>query len=462
MELCAQADLLHGRAAQTAARHEMCVSSGADPGSGVPAAWALWRPPASAAASAMAEDPRSAVRAIAAAAASCPARLLARLAVDPSLSVRHNAARNQSCPPAALARLARDRLSTVRAGLRHNTALPTGLTYALAADGAPDSRATAAACTSDEWLLRRLGSDESSIVRAASAANPAVPHDVLAAISHTPYAHVWAAAAANRSCPSEVLALIALADWSMHAVDATGLLAGILQHRNCPAGLAEQLWRSPHVEVWRALARTTGVEERLLAAVRSEDTSIMIEAASNPNAVGGVLRSLAADSDNGIRRRVAAHERCPAGVLRHLGCDDGVLDVVAANVNCPPDMVLRLAGHESERVRAAVAANRSCAPSTLERLAGDPAPGLSWTDQPPPVVAAVATNPACPLDVLAKLASHPGEGVRFAVVSHPSATAEMLDVAAAAKPASDAVLGKVAFTVLARHGETFAALPAAR
>ena len=91
----------------------------------------------------------------------------------------------------------------------------------------------------------------------------------------------------------------------------------------------------------------------------------------NPSAPADLLRELARDEDEDVRRAAAGNPSAPEDALRRLARDEDARYGVAWNRSAPIDLLRELARDEDEGVRRAVARNRLAPEDALRRLARD-------------------------------------------------------------------------------------------
>ena len=123
--------------------------------------------------------------------------------------------------------------------------------------------------------------------------------------------------------------------------------------------LSADLWREfygvwpDHAEWFLAYAPITPSVLKRLAVDEGDEVRKCV--ALNANCPAGVLETLAADESAGVREHVARNANCPASALAALAADEDkwVREIVAQNANCPVDVLGALSQDESEWVRAA-------------------------------------------------------------------------------------------------------------
>jgi hypothetical protein len=218
------------------------------------------------------------------------------------------------------------------------------------------------------------------------------------------------------------------ADWPAHARTAlwraappsyTELLLELLSLGAIPAWLLEMLAGMGDVEVRTAVVRSPHTPRALLRPLRRAGASGDLRCYAPP-AEPGDPETLAWLATGGVyARRVAARNpTTPAPVLARLAADldRSVRQGVAQNSATPPALLARLATDRAADVRQLVA-RHAAAPSLLERLARDLSRDVRLT---------VGRNPRTPPAALERLASDPERVVRLAVARNPAAPPTIL------------------------------------
>lgn len=251
--------------------------------------------------------------------------------------------------------------------------------------------------------------------------------------------HIGLAGAAGADWPARARAAL----WRVAPPGYSDLLLELLGLGGVPAWLLEMLAALGDVEVRTAVARSPHTPRALLRPLRRAGASGDLRGYGVPAQPCDpqVLAWLAA---GGVyARRVAARNPAtPAPVLAQLAADvdRSVRQGVARNSAAPPALLARLATDRTADVRQLVA-RHAAAPHVLERLARDPSRDVRFT---------VARNPRTPPAALERLASDPERAVRQALVRNPATQPALLvRLAADAHP-------KVRAAVARRSGATFA------
>ena len=275
------------------------------------------------------------LRALAAAAAVCPAAVLEALAHDNDYRIQATATANSACPPGVVMRaiglaargdevLMSDSACEEAAA---NPVCPASVLRRVAAAGNRHLRAGAAAnvgCPPE--LLDVLAGDSDGYVREAAAANPNCGPDILVGLASDTSADVAVTALMNPSCPEQTL------------LQACGEnLDGKQRHRvgvnpSCPPDLLERLVEDPdrHVAYW-----------------------VM----SNPSCPSELVERYVTDPSPVVRSGVAQRRGCPADLLARLAADEagGVRRDVVENPAAPHRVVVALSEDRIGSVRQAVA-----------------------------------------------------------------------------------------------------------
>ena len=189
----------------------------------------------------------------------------------------------------------------------------------------------------------------------------------------------------------------------------------IAQHSDCPRAVIGWMLTAHDGDSRRAAAASPSLGKQALKQLRSAeapDMAIWAGIAANQNCPPQMLRELARVIDSKVRHNAHTNPSCPPDVLAAAMADPSdmtALKAAAANPNCFPAVLERLAAKGSDAVRLAVASSPHCPPNSLRRLAGD---SRADTRQ------AVATNPSCPPNTAAELCEDFDESVREAAADH--------------------------------------------
>ena len=326
---------------------------------------------------------------------------LRSLARDPDPKVRKLVALNAMSDPETLRVLANDRDNDVREALAQNPG-----------------------CTADalgvlvDTLTQSLwfGSRNDSILQQVCK-HPACDAETLIRVADTtnrPDAGVAKAIAGRDDCPAPALEAIGLRHYSHTA------RAAVAANPNCPHDLIDRMQQDRRAEVRVAFAGRTSWPHPVLEGLCADPKEAVRAAlARNPECPARILGRLVDDPDTTVRATVAGHPGCPADTLKRLGSDPnrGVRAAVAANPNATPEILAEITdasvlyvNDQESWIRAAAARNPNCGPDLLRDLAGRIDPNVR---------AGVAVNPSCPPDVVERLAQDIDIEVRKAVARGP-------------------------------------------
>ena len=217
--------------------------------------------------------------------------------------------------------------------------------------------------------------------------------------------------ASNPGCPPALLG---------HLAGSENPLAPdmVAYHPACPSYTLARL-TAPHGLAANVAAGQPNLPAGLLGALsRSPDEMVRAGVAYHPECPVEILESLAGDVDYLPRCASAANPRTPVPVLRHFaaGHDNDVLESLALNTSCPPDLFEELV-QGSDRVVAAAAANPSCPLRVLRQLA---------SGDDPQTRGAVLANPSCPAEAMHAASAGLTVGLAPAA-ANPNCPPEMLD-----------------------------------
>jgi hypothetical protein len=353
------------------------------------------------------------------------------LAVDSDRSVREALAGSPFTDPDLLRTLARERHrwllfeACVRAAVAANPKAPEEVLTALAKD--EDSLVKLAVARNPQTppeTLKALSADQEHWVRSSAhgtlwrqMTSPAIPPLTLDTWSRDPEASIRRAAASNPGTSPLVLeTLSADPDRSVRVAVAGNSGTPPLVRDLLLAALAEdtESW------VWRSVIRNPFtpplVRERLLEALSKEPESWdRDEVAESPGTSPQVLRLLSEASDSHIRRRVAGNPNTPPDVLESLSRDTDreVQCRVAANPRTPERLAETLVREHPYAVSKDPCASALAIGILSEHLDGN-------------VRGYVASNPSTPADVLYALSKDRYESVRISVAAHTSTPVHVL------------------------------------
>lgn len=308
----------------------------------------------------------------------------------------------------------------------------------------PHPRAEAASALVPGWRLRQLARSTVLKARIAVASNPRCPTDVLDMLAGGPSFVVCAAVASNPNCSVDRLRLLA-----QHPNALVGKAVASAA-RVSPKTLA-WLGQTSSEEVRVAVARNPTASAELLGWMADTDLApaVRIAVASHPHTSEARLVAFSRSPYSKERAAVAGNSQLPAYALEECSSDKdlAVRVAVAANLRTParalevlsqdpePNVLVKVAGNpgassaDLERVchnaqsdsdwwvRWAVASHPNASAEILESLSGD----IAWM-----VREVVAQNPRTPARVLERLGRDDHWGVLLAVAAHADASEDVL------------------------------------
>lgn len=326
---------------------------------GAPGSWAY----------AMSGHPDPSVRAGVAAADHVPVDVLRALADDPDTAVVAEAAQSRAMPADVIGRLVRHPHVAVRRAVAANETTPAPLLAALGAEGALPTARFCFGCdgTADPPAGSRChGGHEDALanLQYALVVNPATPSDVVAVHLDHPATWVRWAVAERQDLPAEVYRRLAL--------DRIPSVRGAVAAN--PA-IGESLIRlmagDDNDEVRRRLAHNPNVPLDVLAAI-APVTSIGATllpriAAATPDEITQLARSPVA----AVRMLLAERPDLPAAIVNLLAEDPDakVLKSLAPNPTLTEQQLRTMVAGHGARVIARVARNATCSPGLLYDLA---------------------------------------------------------------------------------------------
>ena len=190
--------------------------------------------------------------------------------------------------------------------------------------------------------------------------------------------------------------------------------------------LLRLLAADPYESVRKAVADNLNCPPQTLAGLTSTPDAVAWQAVKNPNCPPDAVEYALLDgADHPLRMRAAASAACTPHLIRQACLrpdtwpDTSIPEGLAKNPNCPPPHLADLASHSEFIVRHGVASN----PST-------PALALRWLlaekDFPDEMMVALARNPALPEALLEAVADRCGPDEIEAVLKHPRCPAQIL------------------------------------
>jgi hypothetical protein len=234
--------------------------------------------------------------------------------------------------------------------------------------------------TSDE--LEHILKSGVGYIRRRAAAHPALAPEMIESLVTEGTEAMRAAAASNASIPPDV-ADVAARD------ESAVVRSALASNPSIPDELAQRLRGDATAQVRAHLGTNAVVAHEILEQLANdEDSTVRSAVASNPNARVETLFLLARDPDGNVCSAVAGNPSCPDELLDELV--SVAPNVVLANPNASPALLLAGAEVESPAFRAAIAQNPAAPAKALRKLAHDP-------DMD--VLRAVAEHPAAPASV---------------------------------------------------------------
>ncbi len=296
-------------------------------------------------------------------------------------------------------------------------------------------------------LLARLAHRD-DVTRAAVAANPNTPRDVLLEL---------AGEFPTQFLANPVLPLLLLEDPNLPMTMDEPTLAKIIRYEQAPGafiraagarnGKELQAGRAMHVQVageaepgWEQeiapfildvdfryntsddladMLRLPGLAPNWLLDLLVMQPSMYARVVRNPDTPAAHLERLAVYEDANVRRAIIAHPHVPAELIQRLARDPTprVRQAVAGSNQVDAELLDLLAGDRDLIVRRAVAKNPLATAAILDRLANDPEPDLRRV---------VARNSATSPTTLAHLAKEADKFVRQFVAANPQTSLAVL------------------------------------
>ena len=350
-----------------------------------------------------------------------PASVLKTLARDGDEAVRGTVAWNPNSPVRVLEELAKDHHKRVRAGVAENMSAPAHVFEMLGADR-DESVRRRLACNprTPGPMLEALAKDGDSDVRKYVAENPGSSSSALYTLSTDSRASVRMAVAKSPACPASVLdALIEDADLEV--------LKAVAQSRFAPAHVLEAMFQKGSSYLYYRLASNPVTPIHVLEELSRLDgpltTWIQVEVALHPSLPEGrrrdLLEALSKRPSEGDRSSAAQNPAMPSSALETLSSDSksSVRRAVASNLQCPPEVLTRLA-KDGSAVQEELARNPNTPLEVLVELAASKFPQVRKK---------LAVHAHRSAELRRKLGADPDEDIRAATASCPGLTAEMLD-----------------------------------
>ena len=207
-----------------------------------------------------------------------------------------------------------------------------------------------------------------------------------------------------------------LAGCSQSELDLTRTRAA--ETAGCPPALLRRLADDPHEAVRRAAANNPGCPGSVLSVLLDHsDGHMRIASALNPSLPTPAARRLSRSADHVLVDRLADNPNC---ALRRLAQQRHLRSTVAKNPACTRSLLAALAADPDNKVREAAASNPACPPDMLAAAAGDSSDAVRI---------AVAIHEGCPPRTLRILADprHQEESVVVAASLHPNCPADAIE-----------------------------------
>ena len=361
---------------------------------------------------------------------STPPQILAALAEDAQSEVRQRLAKNPSIPQEVLARLAIDIDRDVRSSCALNAAIPVKLIKVLANDSDVSVRSSliynssttvdireklAGSIEIEISTLWRLAKDSDEKVRIAVAGNPTASAELLTILAGDSSPHVRKQVSKNHVTPPEVQKLLDRGVTTQATQSTVGAIVGAVS--GFGKKIRMELAKSIHTHIDLLVRLGDDSEIRVREAV-AKNSSTSIE----------MLHKFSQESplffNYAVHEAVASHRSCPLDLLIKLGecpsvqvrkevirnknfsmsygllktlandSDDGIRLEIARSRATPADLLEKLANDKDKSVRTAVAKNSNTSQNTLIKLGRD----LEAS-----VLEAISKNPATPSEIVAGL-----------------------------------------------------------
>jgi hypothetical protein len=282
--------------------------------------------------------------------------------------------------------------------------------------------------TTDRDLLTRLAAHPHADVRSGTAANPATPPEVLAALvavhwrgggpppetcdvcerEPIPFAHHPECPRLDCDLPPE-----AACDGTHESV-IHSLLYRAVDNSSTPADAAADLVEHPSMIVRWTLATRPDLPAEVAERLADDPIpGVRRNLTDNPSLPEHLIRRLAGDTSPDVRRRATFNPSVPLDLLRRASGAVLLPRIAAAT----PDEVRELAASPEPRLRALVAERRDLPPEIRDRLARDP---------DAKVVKAVAPHPGLPEELLREMVARHGVRVIAKVATNPDVSPALL------------------------------------
>lgn len=356
-------------------------------------------------------------------------------------SERHSAqvmlllAKQDLVPQQDLIAYARHPDPRIRAALAAHPHLPDELIAELLNDPVIDVVAEMAGWAAlPAWAARAMARHPDRQVRSQLAANPTstVPGDVLAELVTT------GGAPAITSCPACRLDTTGTADCGDHAPGIEVIRMAALQNPSTPVAALVPL--VDQVEPWAraTIASRSGLPVSILEHLADEiDASVRAAVAENPETPAHLLRHLASDTNSAVRRAVALNPKVPLDLLLELAAHTrlNLRAGIPRLQNATEKQLRGLAASRTAQVRGLAASHPDLPDDLRQRLTWDPDAGVAKN---------LADHPTLDADDLRLLAARHGPRLYSAIARNPNTPPELLHTMARNSAAVPKALREIA------------------
>jgi predicted DNA-binding WGR domain protein len=227
----------------------------------------------------------------------------------------------------------------------------------------------------------------------------------------------------------------------------------IARNPNCSTELLEKLTHLKfEVGVREAIADNAKTSPDVLKALAEDENDyVKRSVASNENTPSEILRKMAVNENSKLRFLVAKNRKTPKDILENLYKDDEdtVREYVAANINTPIHVLEILAKDDKSDVLLAIAANPNTPKTILKNL-------LSLKDRN--INGALVRNPNIESDLLESILQMEGDDVLRDILRHPNLSISLFETLSSALEgwglynlASSEDLSVEKLTILSKH-----------
>ena len=227
----------------------------------------------------------------------------------------------------------------------------------------------------------------------------------------------------------------------------------IARNPNCSTELLEKLAHLKfEVGVREAIADNAKTSPDVLKALAEDENDyVKRSVASNENTPSEILRKMAVNENSKLRFLVAKNRKTPKDILENLYKDDEdtVREYVAANINTPIHVLEILAKDDKSDVLLAIAANPNTPKTILKNL-------LSLKDRN--IYGALVRNPNIESDLLESILQMEGDDVLRDILRHPNLSISLFETLSSALEgwglynlASNKDLSVEKLTILSKH-----------